>query len=227
MSLTRRDFLKSAAAGAGLLAAASSLPRSAIAATRHPVFSDYFGSSLGSHWKKFGGDKFDTSHAFVAGGSLNLVTKRSADGHWRGGGVSLNLPRIYGDYQVRIRFDAGTGTKGVALLWPSDGSWPPEIDFYEIGAIYATRQTSTQTLHYGSNQMIHSNYHEDFTAWHTVGVKWRKDHLTYTCDGVDRRHVDSPHVPSRRMNLHIQSARGETGTPIPTTMQVDWVKVFA
>ncbi|MEA2555920.1 MAG: hypothetical protein QOI60_1251 [Actinomycetota bacterium] len=224
---SRRTFLQQAAAGAGA-ATIAGLPFStdAIAQTRQQVFSSYFSSTLGPVWHKFRGTKFDPSHVHVSNGRLNLEVRKSHDGRWRGGGVSLNLPRTYGEYQVRLRLSAGTGTRGVALLWPSDGSWPPEIDFFEIGANSPRRVLNRQTLHYGSNQMIHRKYKGHFTQWHNVGVIWRPGRLTYTCDGVARTHIKSIHVPGRNMNLHLQVATGD-GRHERTTMQVDWVKLFA
>jgi beta-glucanase (GH16 family) len=227
MARSRREFLKHAVAGAGAATIAGlPLPPDADAQSRTPLYSAYFSSTLSSKWHKFKGTKFDPAHVHVSSGQLRLVVAKSNDGRWRGGGVSLQLPRTYGEYQVRMRLSAATGTRGVALLWPSDGTWPPEIDFHEIGASSPHRTVSRQTLHYGSNQMIHTKYKGRFTQWHTVGVKWRPGHLAYTCDGVERKHVTSSHVPSRNMNLHLQVATGD-GPKQWTVMEVDWVKVFA
>ena len=227
MAPSRRDFLRHAVAGAGAATVAGlPLPLAAAAQARQPLYSAYFTSALSSRWHKFSGSKFDPSNVGVVNERLVLSVKKSPDGRWRGGGVALQLPRTYGDFQVRLRLSAGTGTRGVALLWPSDGSWPPEIDFFEIGATSPSRTLNRQTLHYGSNLMIHTKYKGHFTEWHNVGVRWSPGLLTYTRDGVERAHVRSVHVPARNMNLHLQVATG-TGAHQPATMEVDWVKVFA
>jgi beta-glucanase (GH16 family) len=36
-------------------------------------------------------------------------------------------------YEVRMRADLGQGVSIVALLWPVENVWPPEIDFVEDG----------------------------------------------------------------------------------------------
>lgn len=226
MAPSRREFLQRAAVGAGAATLLGPNLPDAAAQIRRPLYSAYFGSGLPSRWHRFSGSKFDPANVHVTNGSLRLQVKKDSGGRWRGGGVSLNLPRTYGVYQVRLRLSAATGTRGVALLWPSDGTWPPEIDFLEIGADSPQRTASRQTLHFGSNQMIHTNYRSHFTEWHTIGLRWRPGHLTYLCDGVERKHVSSSHVPARNMNLHLQVATGD-GAHQPTTMEVNWVKVFA
>ena len=35
-----------------------------------------------------------------------------------------------------MRADRGQGVSIIALLWPTNGDWPPEIDFVEDGGIY-------------------------------------------------------------------------------------------
>ncbi|CAF3950570.1 unnamed protein product [Rotaria sp. Silwood1] len=98
------------------------------------AFSDDFsGSSLHyPSWFKYGGTLWDGSHVVVENGLLELQSYRDPkfNNTWKSGGVSTiqgyGSNSTYGKYLVRQRVDP-------ALLWPSDNSWPPEIDFYEDG----------------------------------------------------------------------------------------------
>jgi beta-glucanase (GH16 family) len=212
------------------------------------VFSDDFtgnainGTSWGSYSGQPGGDPggwWEPSHVAVHNGMLDLQTYRdSAFGNrWVSGGASSApaLTQLYGKYLVRFRIDKGVGVSGILLLWPSNGGWPPEIDFGEDGG--GDRSQSTATLHYGANdsQMAQS-VTADFSQWHTMGVEWTAGQLKFTLDGTVWGTMNSPHVPAIPMELDLQAQTGTCGdawvpcpdatTPAHVNMQVDWVAAY-
>ena len=252
----KADLVILALAAVALMLVASSCGgasvETAAAGSRSPwqrVFRDDFSHGLdGSRWGAYsgqpGGDPggwWAPSHATVRGGMLNLESYRDSryGGRWTSGGVSsaMGLKQRYGRYLVRFRMDGGRGIAGVLLLWPSDGDWPPEIDFAEDGGITRRRRSITATLHYGSdNRQIQRTVRADFTKWHTAGVEWSPRKLVYTLDGRPWATVRSAHVPSRRMELDMQTQAGtcgdqyapcpDAGTPAHVNMQVDWVAAY-
>ena len=136
---------------------------------------------------------------------------------------------------MRFRIDKGAGVAGIALLWPSDEPWPPEIDFAEDGG--GNRTKTTATLHYGAdNSQIQASVVADFSQWHTVGVEWTPGHLAYTLDGAVWATMDNPNVPSGLMEMDLQTQAGTCGdawapcpdasTPAHVAMQVDWVVAY-
>ena len=129
----------------------------------------------------------------------------------------------------------GEGVASVLLLWPSDGSWPPEIDFGEDGG--GDRSQSTATLHYGSNDSQQAqSVSADFSQWHTMGVEWTPGLLKFTLDGAVWATMNSSNVPSIPMELDAQAQAGTCGdpwdpcpdatTPAHVNMQVDWVAAY-
>ena len=212
------------------------------------VFADDFsGSSLDQRsWGPYsgqpGGDPggwWDPSHVVVRDGMLELRTYRDPafGNRWVSGGVSSApaLRQTYGKYLVRFRIDRGNGISGIALLWPSDDGWPPEIDFIEDGG--GNRAHTTATLHYGSSDsQIQRELPADFTQWHTVGVEWTAGRLDYTIDGTVWASVTGSRVPDRPMEMDVQTQAGTCGvvenpcpdasTPAHVNMQVDWVVAY-
>jgi hypothetical protein len=212
------------------------------------VFSDDFtgtalkASAWGSYSGQPGGDPggwWDPSHVVVHNGMLDLQTYRdpALGNRWVSGGVSSApaLTQLYGKYLVRFRIDKGVGVSGVLLLWPSNGGWPPEIDFGEDGG--GDRSQSTATLHYGaSNSQIQQSVTADFSQWHTMGVEWTAGQLTFTLDGAVWGTMNSAHVPSIPMELDLQAQAGTCGdawVPCPdattaahVNMQIDWVAAY-
>ena len=221
----------------------------------HQVFADDFtGTSLDSRWKSYwgvpGGDPggfFDPTHVSVSGGLLTIgAYKDSTDNAWDAGpntyvtgGVSTSpsFAQTYGKYLVRFRFDSGVGISHSLLLWPTNNSWPPEIDFSEDNG--SNRQTDYATLHYGpNNTQIQHAAGVDLTKWHTLGVEWTPGHLVYTLDGKVWASVASANVPSTPMALDLQTQAWACGTstweqcpstttPAHVNLQVDWVVGYA
>ena len=204
------------------------------------VFQDNFnGSSLDrSKWGVFNGNKRNdrvAENVFVNNGMLTLRTK-PVNGKWKGAGVSAARAnqQKYGKYEIRVRFDAGFGVRCAGLLWPANGSWPPEVDFYEIPGTNANRSINTVTNHYGTrsnHKMQHGQYSGDFTKWHTVGVEWTPNELRYTMDGKVML-TQRGHIPKTSMWFGIQTKAGLNGkvpngsTPRVVDLDVDWVKIY-
>jgi hypothetical protein len=212
------------------------------------VFADDFaGASLNTKsWGPYegqpGGDPggwWDPSHVVVHDGMVELQNYQDPilGNRWVSGGLSSAraLKQTFGKYLVRFRMDKGNGIAGIALLWPSNGGWPPEIDFAEDGG--GNRSNTSATLHYGSaNDQVQRSVAADFSQWHTIGVEWTPGHLVYTLDGAVWATVANANVPAVPMELDLQTQAGTCGddwnpcadatTPAHVSMQVDWVVAY-
>jgi beta-glucanase (GH16 family) len=235
-----RRLLLSALGTLALLAPLVHAP-SAHAAGFDLVFSDNFdGTRLDTKkWGVFTGVKRSdrtAAHAIVKDGALTLRTQK-VNGVWKGAGVSAGRSnnQRYGKYVMRVRFDRGYGVRVAGLLWPSNGVWPPEVDFYEIPASNTDRTLNTLTTHYGTranHRMHHNRYTADFTQWQTVGVEWTPNKLVYTLNG--RPMVTSTeHVPAQSMWFGIATRPGShsgivpiASTPPVVDLDIDWVKIY-
>lgn len=201
--------------------------------------TDFPGTAVPSGWEVFtgipGGDPgghFGASHVTVSGGLLQLSTYRDPQwgNRWVTGGLcQCSVPHTYGAYFVRSKVSGG-GASEVELLWPANNSWPPEIDFNETDG-YVMKTSSS--VHAGSNNRTYRRWIDiNMTQWHTWGVIWTPQEVTYTVDGRAwaqfKTAADIPHVP---MNLDFEQRQEcEENRECPTspqTMQINWIAEYS
>jgi beta-glucanase (GH16 family) len=216
------------------------------------VFADDFNQPLTwPCWQVYNGEipgdcsgVWATNHAVVRDGCLELRGYRDPDhdGRYVTAGVSTRFNpvavRTYGKFLVRMRADVGEGVAVVAILWPADNSWPPEVDFVEDNG--ADRQTNYATMHYGTPEDHHSDAKElavDLSQWHTHGVELTPGRLVYTVDGHEWAEI-TENVPDVPMALCLQTQAWGIGestwehgvlasTPDNVNLYVDWVAIYA
>jgi len=214
------------------------------------VAQDFVGTTVPAGWHPYQGQAgsdtagwWDPSHITVGNGMLTLhAYKDPAHGGpnspWVEGGID-QWPAgvlINGEYLVRSRVSSATGVTEVALLWPDDDNWPPEIDFNESNGT----NESTATLIWGT---AGRQYHlqarvpqVDLTQWHTWGVIVTPKTITYTLDGTTWAKMANHEQVAMHLALQQQvwacdnqSDRvcPNTATPKAVNLQVDWVVVYA
>jgi beta-glucanase (GH16 family) len=219
----------------------------------HQVFADNFSSTTlsTSNWSPWSGQPgsdtvgwWSPSHVVVANCLLTLKGYKdpaAKPGVFVTGGVGMKdtHAQIYGKYLVRMRADKGDGISAIALLWPQENVWPPEVDFVEDGG--GDRASTTATLHCGPNDIDNCQIQKtltgyDFSQWHTLGVEWTAGKLVYTIDGTTWATVTDARVPSIPMVLYLQSQSLEcsqwntcldSSTPAEVDMQIDWVVAYS
>jgi beta-glucanase (GH16 family) len=143
----------------------------------------------------------------------------------------------YGYYEVRAKLPGGTGLWPAFWLLPVSDKWPPEIDIMEMlgnnpnkilltyfwnnGVYPPPKSTSTYTG---------TNFSE---GWHTFAINWEPNSITWYIDGIERKHVQSIHVPNTQMQIIANLAVGGTlpGSPtsetaFPATMKIDYIRVY-
>src|SRR2546423_4650272 len=78
--------------------------------------------------------------------------------------------QTYGIWQVRARFEAGTGYGQAILLWPESNRWPQDGQLDFVWAPAGPKTTAIGTVHWGAdNQQDARRSTGDFTAWHVLG----------------------------------------------------------
>lgn len=180
-----------------------------------------------------------------------------ADAHgcpWLGGLLvsNTNLPAFrfgYGYYEFRMRFPV-TGKGMFPALWfyaahgTEDAKAGAEIDLVEVFGD-ADGQPWNSSLHAldserrGPQQEALISEDEDTKSWHTYGMEWTEEHLSFYRDRVLVRSVtgDMPAFfagtqmsirMDYSMNAEFFSAdhKSDSSTPSELTMEVDYVRKY-
>jgi beta-glucanase (GH16 family) len=144
----------------------------------------------------------------------------------------------YGYMEMRAKVPDGTGLWPAFWTLPSDLSWPPEIDVFEI----LGNAPNVINMHYhypnATGGDSDSGAHwagPDFSAtWHTYAVDWEPDAITWYVDGIERRsYTDTSHIVSKPMYLIANLAVGgdwpgppDRTTRFPSYFEIDYVRVW-
>lgn len=189
-------------------------------------------------------------------GALNLTAKKENVNGWghdwnytsgmvaSGPDLQRNLPPKfsfkYGYVEARVWLPKGKGLWPAMWLLPTERQWPPELDVFEVLGDDPT--TVHMTNHWGTEENHHqSNGHytgiDTSAGWHTIGMNWQPDSISWYIDGVQRRapFTNAAAIPNMEMyvimNLAVGGEGSWPGTPnastqFPATMKVDWIRVW-
>ncbi|MDB5302490.1 MAG: hypothetical protein JWM97_39 [Phycisphaerales bacterium] len=233
-----------------------------IAGNWNQIFADDFNSMPSSNtyvntmWgtTHFAGElqNYDPSAVSVSNGILSLTATRQSSGGMpytsgqidTGGLAGVSKPGFsftYGYAEASIKLPSGKG------LWPAFWMMPTpdangnyrdgagEIDIMEALGDAVTRDEVH--LHHGGTTGKSYDTGVDLSqGFHTYGVDWEPDHLTFYFDGKAIYTITDPsRVPSVAeyfiLNLAVGDANSWPGAPdsstaFPATMQVDYVHIW-
>jgi hypothetical protein len=189
---------------------------------------DEFNGGLSPLWSPYDSEGHDgagrrTPDAVsVENGSL--VIRGDSEGNT--GGMSWKEDQRFGRWEMRARFPKGDDQyHPVLILWrESGGKENGEIDFAETTS--ASNDVSF-FLHYGSEQ-DYAKKTIDITQWHNYAVEWVDGRITGYIDGEKWfESTKEETLPPGKMHPTIQlDYFPEGGSPKPTEMQVDYMRVY-
>jgi beta-glucanase (GH16 family) len=189
----------------------------------------------------------------TSGGMLNLTARSQSSngmpytsglidtgGDFATGGN--NLPGFsfkYGYVEARMKLTTGSGLWPAFWMMPTptaDGTYHDgdgEIDIMEQVGTDPTR-TEAHLHHNGTQGKSYDTGLDLSAGFHTYGLDWEPDHMTWYFDGKAFYTVTSnvPNVAEYIIfNLAVGDANSWPGAPngntqIPSTMQVDYVRAF-
>jgi beta-glucanase (GH16 family) len=195
-----------------------------------------------SHWTGLSDAVADRSMLSEGGGLLTIKAQR-INGTWHAGELDTwgRFEQRYGYFEARMKFTAGKG------LWPAfwlSNDWTgdrSELDVNETlanpyggtcgdnaSAYYATVHLSDGSAPDGSHRYCSGSTLAN--EWHTYGMDWRSDHVTFFVDGNawytyrgTTPSVDMPVI----FNLAVGGWAGspDSSTPSSSYLYVDWVRV--
>ncbi|MFZ2982465.1 MAG: family 16 glycosylhydrolase, partial [Sphingobium sp.] len=149
-----------------------------------------------------------------------------------------SFSQTYGYFEIRAKLAAGQGVHDAFWMLPIDGSWPPELDIVEqrgsdptqvIGVAHATMDDGRDLTY--SKQLTVATATTEF---HTYGLDWEPDFLTWYIDGVPVRTM--PTWPGMDKPMYMIANLGGGGawsgnpnstTPLPATMEIDYIRAYA
>lgn len=176
----------------------------------------------------------------LSNGILNIkAEKKATQGYPYTSGIICSYGKFsqqYGYFEMRAKFPKGKGLWPAFWLLPNSLTWPPEIDIMEFlgnqpTATFMTLHYNSSTGQYGSS----SNYYvgPDFTKdYHTFGVDWRPNSITWYVDDVQRYQV-TKNVPAGKFYIIANLAVGgnwpglpDSTTPFPSYMNIDYIRAY-
>lgn len=149
--------------------------------------------------------------------------------------------QTYGYFEIRAQLPAAQGMWPAFWMLPEDGSWPPELDVMEmVGGAPNTLRNTVHSQVSGSVQVDATHYLDaanlsvpDMTSgFHTYGVDWEPDTITWYYDGQPTFEVATPSDLDKPMyliaNLAVGGAwAGEPDTAAPAQMTIDYIRAYA
>ncbi len=147
--------------------------------------------------------------------------------------TARSFAQAYGYFEMRAQLPAGAGMWPAFWLLPTDGTWPPELDVMEmLGNNPTTIYTSTHSQ-VASTKTVGVQVSDTSKGFHTYGVDWEPDRVTYYFDGNAISSLATPADMNKPMYMIVNltvggagswpgAATGETGH-----LLVDYVRAYA
>ncbi len=192
----------------------------------------------------------DPSYVSVSGGMLNLSARKLAVSdpcttkwglQYGGAGIQTNgFAQAFGRFEIRAKLPAAAGTWPAFWLSPSDQTFDGEIDILET---YGGRGSNGDaTLHVpagGPGPQTRCTISPDYaTSFHTYAMEWAPGSIKIYYDNtlcVNFTSVASgksglPSTFDKKyqilLDLAVQPWYPPNGSGIPSTMQVDYLRVW-
>lgn len=148
-----------------------------------------------------------------------------------------SFSQLYGYFEIRAKLPAGQGLWPAFWLLPENGSWPPEIDIFEVlGNSPTTLYTSAhievdgREVNYGPATTVP----DTSKAFHTYAVDWEPTTITWYFDDKQVFKMATPQSMDVPMYMTTNLAVGGSWpgdvngtTPFPANMQVRWIRVYS
>jgi beta-glucanase (GH16 family) len=142
----------------------------------------------------------------------------------------------YGLIEVSAKLPAGAGLWPAIWLLPSSLGWPPEIDIMEmLGSDPTTIYASTHSGSDNDSSTLPVYVGDTTQAFHTYGLDWEPNSITWYFDGNAIRTVATPSDMHQPMYLLINLAVGGAGSwpgaptsssEFPAQMSIDYVRIY-
>ncbi len=147
-----------------------------------------------------------------------------------------SFQQMYGYFEIRARLPAGRGLWPAFWLLPPDGTWPPEIDVFEMfgqdpRTIYVSAHSAESGAHKGITRTV--PVADTAEGFHAFALRWTPNQLTWFFDGCRIGEMRTPADLHRPMYMVLNLAVGGTWasypdrtTHLPAKFLVDHVRAY-
>ncbi|MCP8940836.1 family 16 glycosylhydrolase [Alsobacter sp. SYSU M60028] len=144
----------------------------------------------------------------------------------------------YGYVEVRAQVPAGQGLWPAFWMLRTDEGVLGEIDIAEIlgnatSTVNSTIHTSTDGVTVTSTPVVRTTVSDLSVGFHTYGMDWTPDSITFSVDGVVTGQVATPDALKATMYLLANSSVGgiwsgepNASTPFPSQLLIDYIRVY-
>ena len=159
-------------------------------------------------------------------------------GQWASGLITTQytFAQQYGYFEVRAMLPSDVGVWPAFWMLPASGAWPPELDVFEAyGGPWDIGTVHTSTDVYGGSpgqdnyQQVWSYQPGMTTGYHTYGVLWDPQSITFYFDGNEVGQLQTPPDMNQPMyllaDLAVQDLLGVTGDP--KNLYIDYIRVYS
>lgn len=147
-----------------------------------------------------------------------------------------SFSQTYGYFEMRAKLPAGQGLWPAFWLLPTDLTWPPEIDVMEV--IGSRPDQLVTSVHYdaGGHQMSSETTVVSgmTTGFHTYGVDWQADTITWYFDGRQVYKAATPAGMDKPMYMLANLAVGgewpgspNASTGFPARLEIDYIRAYS
>jgi serralysin len=150
--------------------------------------------------------------------------------HYSSGMLESNYTQTYGYFEMKAALPQGQG------LWPAFwmiGDQNKEIDVLE--GLGSDTKTANNAVHSPTVPALgNASFNPYATGFHTYGVMWTPQTLTYYVDGSAVWQTATPSDMNSPLHMIVNLAVGgnwpgspDATTPFPANMQIDYVRAYA
>jgi beta-glucanase (GH16 family) len=144
-----------------------------------------------------------------------------------------SFAQTYGYFEMRAELPKDKGMFPAFWLVPQNGMWPPEIDVMEqIGGPNVYHTVITKQTGIPTHQQFEDPFPQNSTGFHTYGVLWTAQTLTWYVDGKAVAAATTPADMHGPMVIRVNLAVGGTwaGSPdisfVSDDLKIDYIRAY-
>jgi beta-glucanase (GH16 family)/glutaredoxin len=170
-------------------------------------------------------------------GALDITAVRAdssvaGPGQWASGLISTqgNFSQEYGYFEMRAELPNDTGVWPAFWMLPDSQTWPPEVDVVEAyGGPGLYQYVHTNETGQPTWQQTYSDQPTMPSGYHTFGMLWDPQHITFYFDGQVTGQQATPADMHQRMYLLADLATQAKAdvTDDPKHLNIDYIRAYS